>query len=106
MSDFLDRWAAESPEHARLVAEERIVTQVIEAIWKAMEETGISKSELAQRMNTTTGEVSRLLRGSRNMSLGTLASIASALGRSVDIAEGAAPVTEDVSWPLIERPDS
>ena len=34
MSDFLERWASESPENARLVAEERFITQVTEALWQ------------------------------------------------------------------------
>ena len=37
MTDFLDRWAAESPENARLVAQERLITQVTEALWQEME---------------------------------------------------------------------
>ena len=46
MTDFLDRWAAESPENARLVAQERLITQVTEALWKEMEEAGVDKADL------------------------------------------------------------
>lgn len=91
MTDFLDRWAAESPEHARLVAEERLITQATEAIWEEMEKAGISKTELAARMGKTKGFVSQILNGSRNMTLRTLADIGFALGRQPDIRLGASP---------------
>ena len=45
MTDFLDRWATESPENARLVAQERLITQVTEALWQEMEEAGVNKVE-------------------------------------------------------------
>ena len=41
MTDFLDRWAAESPENARLVAQERLITQVTEALWQEIKEAGV-----------------------------------------------------------------
>ena len=49
MTDFLDRWAAESPENARLVAQERLITQTTEALWQEMEEAGVDKADLAAR---------------------------------------------------------
>lgn len=86
MSDFLDRWTAESPENARLVAQERLITQVTEAIWKAMEDAEVNKTELASRMGTTKGYISQILSGSRNMTLRTLADICFALDRRADIS--------------------
>lgn len=80
MSDFFDSWVQESEENARLVAQELLITEVTEAIWKVMEEASITKSELARRMKATKGHVSQVLSGSRNMTLRTLADICFALG--------------------------
>ena len=81
MSDFLEHWANENPENAKLVAQELLITEVTEAIWEAMEHTGITKSELASRMGATKGYVSQVLNGARNMTLRTLSDICFALGR-------------------------
>ncbi|MCG5516377.1 MULTISPECIES: helix-turn-helix domain-containing protein [unclassified Ectothiorhodospira] len=86
MTDFLDRWAAESPENARLVAQERLITQVTEALWQEMEEAGVNKADLAARMGTTRGYVSQILSGSRNMTLRTLSDICFALRKEADIS--------------------
>jgi transcriptional regulator with XRE-family HTH domain len=86
MTDFLDRWTTESPENARLVAQERLITQVTEAIWKEMEDAGVSKTELSSRMGTSKGYISQILSGSRNMTLRTLADICFALNRRADIS--------------------
>ncbi len=80
MSDFFDAWAQESEENDRLVAQELLITEVTEAIWKVMQETGVTKSELAQRIQKTKGYVSQVLSGSRNMTLRTLSDICFALG--------------------------
>jgi transcriptional regulator with XRE-family HTH domain len=79
MTDFLDTWAKENDEHARLIAEERLITEVTEALWDTMQQAGISKSELASRLGKSKGHISQLFSGSRNMTLRTLAEICSAL---------------------------
>jgi len=80
MTDFFTKWVNQSSENARLVAQELLITEVTEAIWKAMEEAGVNKTELAGRMEATKGYVSQVLSGSRNMTLRTLADICFALG--------------------------
>lgn len=84
MSDFLARWAGESEANANLVAEELLIAEVTEAIWQAMENEGCSKTELAKRMGASKGHVSKLLNGSRNLTLRTLADICHALGVKTD----------------------
>lgn len=79
MTDFLDRWTGESDANAKLVAEERLIAEVTEAIWEVMEASGCSKAELAQRMGSTKGHISQVLSGSRNMTLRTIADICHAL---------------------------
>ncbi len=80
MSDFFDAWEQESEENARLFAQERLIMEVTEAVWKVMQDSGVTKSELAQRMQTTKGYVSQVMSGSRNMTLRTLSDICFALG--------------------------
>jgi len=86
MTDFLERWATESDENAKLVAQELLIAEVTEAIWEAMEKEGISKTELANRMGSTKGFVSQVLSGSRNMTLRTLSDICFALEKRPTIA--------------------
>ncbi len=86
MNDFLEQWANQSEANARLVAQELLITEVTEEIWKAMEEAGVTKAELANRMGATKGYVSQVLSGSRNMTLRTLADICFALGNKPTIS--------------------
>jgi DNA-binding Xre family transcriptional regulator len=79
MTDFLEDWTRQSDAHARLAAQERLITEVTETIWKVMEESGINKTDLANRIGATKGHVSQVLNGSRNMTLRTLADICFAL---------------------------
>ncbi len=79
MTDFLERWANDRPENARLVAQERLIAETAEAVWAALEHAGVTKTELADRMGTTRGYISQVLGGSRNMTLRTLADICHAL---------------------------
>jgi transcriptional regulator with XRE-family HTH domain len=81
LSDFLEHWASDSPENAKLAAQELLIAEVTESIWQAMEQAGVNQTELAKRMGATKGHVSQVLNGSRNMTLRTLADICSALGR-------------------------
>lgn len=79
MTDFLEHWANQSEANAKLIAQERLITEVTETIWRVMEEAGVSKTDLANRMGATKGYVSQVLSGSRNMTLRTLADICFAL---------------------------
>jgi len=81
MTDFLEQWASRSEANAKLLAEEVLITEVTEAIWRAMEEAGLTKAELAKKMEATKGHVSQVLNGNRNMTLRTLADICFALDR-------------------------
>lgn len=104
MTDFLERWAGASDANAKLVAEERLIAEVTEAIWAAMEDANCSKTELAHRLGASKGYVSQVLNGSRNMTLRTLADICDALklkpafslqaaaDTQSDQAESAAPI--------------
>lgn len=80
MSDFFEAWERESDENARLVAQELLITEVTEAVWRVMQDVRVNKSELAQSMGATKGHISQVLSGSRNMTLRTLSDICFALG--------------------------
>ncbi len=86
MTDTLvGQWIAESDENKRLFAEEALIIQVTEAIWEAMEVRGCNKSQLAEALGKSKAFVTQLLSGSRNMTLRTLADIASALDQCVKV---------------------
>lgn len=62
-----------------------LIVNVTEQIWAAMEAAGVSKADLARALNTSKSNITQLLSGSRNLTLSTLADIASALNVSPDV---------------------
>jgi len=94
MTDFFEHWENQSQDNAKLVAQEVLITELTEAIWAAMEQSGVKKSELAKRMGATKGYVSQVLNGTRNMTLRTLSDICFALGRKPNFAIEVPPYTD------------
>ena len=86
MTDFLEHWVGERDENAKLAAQEVLITEVTEAISAAMQDAGVTKTELAARMGASKGYVSQVLSGSRNMTLRTLSDICFALGKMPTVA--------------------
>ena len=80
MSDFLEAWANESPENAKLSAQESLILEVTEEIWCLLDEKDMTKSQLAKAMQKSKAHITQLLDGSRNMTLRTLSDILFALG--------------------------
>jgi len=66
--------------YERLVAQESLVLEVTEEICRALESEEVTRKELAQRLGRSKGFVSQLLSGERNMTLRTVADLATALG--------------------------
>lgn len=79
MTDFLNQWMDADVDNRRLVAQETLILETTESLWEALQAAGITKSELAERMDATKGYVSQVLSGSRNMTLRTLSDICFAL---------------------------
>jgi len=79
MSNFFEKWANESNEHQKLVAQERLIVETTEMIHAKMEALGVNRVQLAERMGKSKAYVSQLLSGSRNMTLRSLADICFAL---------------------------
>ncbi|GEM_PF-1009922 len=69
----------QAEEHKRIYASEELTFNVTEDILIQMEDKGVSKSELAEKLGKTKSHISQLLSGSRNMTLRTLADICFAL---------------------------
>jgi len=82
----VERFEQSSPENRRLLKQEELILDVTEALSAAIEESGLTKSELAKRLGKTKGYVSQLLAGGRNLTLRTVADIGDAIGVSLAIA--------------------
>jgi len=61
-----------------------ILKPLTEDILVAMEDLGVTKSELAKRLGKSKPRITQLLRGSSNMTIGTLSDIAVELGLNLD----------------------
>lgn len=85
MTDIFDSWANETVENRRLVSQEDLIVKTTEEIYAMLERQGISRAQLAERLEKSAAYVSQLLGGSRNMTLRTLADIAFALDGKVKI---------------------
>jgi len=79
MSNYFEDWKNESVDRQRLVVEESFILDVTEEIHAQMEQLGVSRAQLAERMGKSKAYVSQLLSGSRNMTLRSLADISFAL---------------------------
>lgn len=77
----------EDRENHRLVEQEYLILTATEKICEWMEENDVSRTQLADRIGKTPAYVSQLLSGSRNMTLRTLADLAFALDRRVELQD-------------------
>ena len=64
---------------------EELILDVTEALTQAMAASGVTRAELARRLGSTRGHITQLLAGGRNLTLGTIAEIADALGCTVEV---------------------
>ncbi len=74
------------PEFRRLLAQEELILEVTETLCELLEKEKTSRKELADRLGKTKGFVSQLLKGSRNLTLRTVADILHVLGYRVSLA--------------------
>lgn len=70
---------------ARIWNQERFKDEVAQAIFELMEQQGVKRSELADRLGVSKPRVTQFLGGSHNFTLETLADVFMALGRSAHI---------------------
>lgn len=83
--DMLNEWLSERPDRARTLAEEELIVDVSEEIWAVLNKAGMTKADLAAKLGVSRPRISKLLDGSANMTLRTLADIAFELGKRVTI---------------------
>lgn len=82
-------------EYELALAEERLILEATELIEELLEQQGINRKELADRLGKSKGHVSQLLSGERNLTLKTLADLAFTLNHRLHLA--AQPNSEPVS---------
>jgi len=80
--------------------EEGALLDFTEALYAAMEDQGVTRTELARRLGTSQAYITRVLSGNANFTLRTMSKLAFALGMQLDVAlspqrRAAAPVRAD-----------
>jgi antitoxin component HigA of HigAB toxin-antitoxin module len=78
--------------YARLLEQESLILEATEMIEELLEESGVNRKELAEKLGRSKGFVSHILAGDRNMTLRTLSDFAYALEHRVKMA--AVPLLE------------
>jgi len=81
-----ERSEQSSAEYRRLLKQEKFILEVTEALSRAIEESGVTRSEVAKRLGKTKGFVSQLLGGGRNLTLRTVADLSDAIGVCLKVA--------------------
>lgn len=77
-----------SDEGRKLIEQERLLLEATEAISRVMEAKGVSRAELARKLERTPAFVTKLLQGDNNFTLRTLSDVFFELGRSVHLELG------------------
>lgn len=92
----------EDPEMRRIFEQERLAMAAANAIAEAMIEEGVSRAQLAERLGCSRSHVTQALSGNRNITVRTLADMAWALGRQVDLRLGA---LDAIDFRPVEMPE-
>jgi transcriptional regulator with XRE-family HTH domain len=79
---------ASTEEGKRAFNQECAILELTELICRIMEQTDVSRAELARRLGKTKGYVTQLLDGRANMTLRTIADVFTALGRTIHFHDG------------------
>jgi transcriptional regulator with XRE-family HTH domain len=64
---------------------EKVILTLTERIVEIMDETGVSRAEMARRLGVSKAFVTKLLNGNPNLTIKSMVSIAIALGCEIDI---------------------
>lgn len=85
LNDAFAEWfdGSDDQERKKLVAQEKVLFTAAETIYQAMQERQVGKSELADLVNKKPAFITRVLKGDHNITLKTLAELATALDRQV-----------------------
>jgi ribosome-binding protein aMBF1 (putative translation factor) len=79
------RQRLKNPKFAKAFAEADAEVRLAVAIAEAREREGLTQADLAKKLQTNQSNISRIERGSQNLTLGTIEKIANALHRRVEI---------------------
>lgn len=79
----------ETDEGKKLFHRERAIFEATELLCQIMEESGVTRAVLAERLGKTRGYVSQLLDGQSNMTIRTLSDAMFALRRTLHFQDGA-----------------
>src|SRR5690554_585909 len=72
-------------EREKLVAQEKAMYRISDAIYQAMQEAGLNKIQLAELVDKKPAFITRLFKGDNNMTIKTLAAFAFALDKEIKI---------------------
>lgn len=75
----------QDPENLRLFQQERLILEITARLCHIMENKGVSRKELAERLGTSKGYITQLLDGRANMTLRKIADVFAALGEAVEL---------------------
>jgi transcriptional regulator with XRE-family HTH domain len=92
----------ETPEGKRLQERERLWFEAMESITGLMESQGISRTELARRLGVTPAYITKLLRGTHNMTLATLSDVFFVLGHEAGITVKSSPLAIEPGGGAVE----
>lgn len=84
-------------------AREASLVDASEAVAEALESSGLKRTELADMLGVSRGEVTRRLRGSRNMTIATLAETLHALSHRLELR--AVPFSDSMEMRSTESSD-
>jgi transcriptional regulator with XRE-family HTH domain len=84
-----------TPEGKRLYNQEKTILELTELICEVLEQTGVTRSQLAERLGKSKAHISQLLDGEANMTIRTISDIFTALGRELRFI--AVPTSSSVS---------
>ncbi|HEY2120649.1 MAG TPA: helix-turn-helix transcriptional regulator [Candidatus Acidoferrum sp.] len=87
MAQWANEYKAKNTDSAavKLEKQEQLLFDATELISRAMEQQGVSKTELAKRIGKSKAYVTQVLGGQTNMTLRTLSDLAAALGYDVEL---------------------
>ena len=78
-------------EFDRLLRQEEFILDVTETLTQALQESGVTKAELAKRLKRSPGFVSQVFGGGRNLTLRTISDIAAALSLQPSVHLSSSP---------------
>lgn len=87
-------------EEARWDNRARVLEEISQGIADLMTKEGVSRSYLADRLGCHRSLISKVLGGSHNFTLQTLADISLAMGRGIHFTFG--PDPQEMRWPVDE----